>query len=99
MRELFIKAMDSESLAQFAGRLAAMSQSSPWEKRDSDNYPGGYYFRHRSGGSEIIAQISDDTRFPTADFLVSVTGKDYLRQADGVVDALAQHGYTLLNSN
>jgi len=74
MRRLFIKAPHLESLKAFAGRLAVMSQSNPWEERDSVNCPAGHYFRQSFGPVEIVAQIADDPACPTANFLIWVRG-------------------------
>jgi hypothetical protein len=100
MRQLFIKAPRSESLAHFASQIAVMSRSSPWEERDSVNYPEGRYFRQRFGALEIVAQVADDTEYPTADFLVWIrAGEDSSGHMTVLADALVQRGYALLDQN
>jgi hypothetical protein len=95
MKQFFIKVSGSQSLLHFAELLALITQSSPWEERDSVNYPEGHYFRQHFGPVEIVAQIADDSAYPDADFLVwerhGSSG-----QINTLVEALAQRGYTCL---
>lgn len=72
MHEIYIKGQRA-SLEAFIELVKGACGIECWEKRFSDNWPGGTYFISRAFGIEIKAMAADSVAFPDYDFWIIVS--------------------------
>lgn len=66
---LITKRHSTQTLDEFVSELPLLVGCSPWERRESSNYPPeGRYFRCSALGVELVVCLADETEFAEYDF-------------------------------
>ncbi|EPG75569.1 hypothetical protein LEP1GSC058_1893 [Leptospira fainei serovar Hurstbridge str. BUT 6] len=69
-RELLIKFENKRDLSEFAKQIAIFLRGENLEKRESDFYTSGYYFKFQTIKNEVSIYEADSEKFVDFDFSV-----------------------------